>query len=209
MTDLAALFKISYGLYLIGAKKENKENACINNTLIQITSEPLRLLLAMNKGSYTHDLVKATGQLSVAVIDQRADMSFFNHFGTKSGRDIDKLEGFPVLFCSNGCPSVEGNICALFAGEVEQTIDVGSHSLFIIAVQEAAIKSDYEPITYAQYRNLKNTGSIEIIKTEKKEYKYICTVCHYEYDGDIPFEDLPDDYKCPICGVGKELFIKV
>lgn len=208
MTDPTALFKISYGLYLIGAKDEVKENACINNTLIQISSEPLRCLVAMNKSSYTHDLIKKTGLLSVSVIDQRAELSFFNHFGTQSGRNVDKFFEYPPEICSNGCPVLTEGITAHLAGKVWQEIDATTHTLFLFDVTEAQVLSDFPPMTYAQYRSLKNQGGFVSDET-KVAAKYVCSVCHYEYDGEIPFEDLPDDYQCPICGVGKELFVKV
>lgn len=208
MVDPSSLFKITYGLFLVGAEANGRENACINNTVMQITNEPIRCVVAMNKTSFTHKLIMETKQLSVSVLDQSAGMDVFKHFGMQSGYQVEKFLNYPHPLCSNGRPILDKGICAMYAGSVYETVDAGTHSLFLFDVTEASILSDVAPMTYTDYRILKSGQSLTQKSPPKVAEKWVCTVCHYEYDGAIPFEELPEDYKCPICGVGKEYFVK-
>lgn len=208
MIDPTSLFKISYGLFLIGAVSNGKENACITNTVMQITSEPIRCVAAVNKASFTHKLIMESKKLSVSVLDQSAGMDVFQHFGMQSGYKVDKFGTYNHDACVNGCPVIREGVCAIFGGDVYDIMDVGTHTLFLFDITGAETTSDIPPMTYADYRILKSGQSLQQKESVKVEEKWVCTVCHYEYDGEIPFEELPDDYRCPICGVGKEYFVK-
>jgi len=208
MIDPTSLFKISYGLFLLGAVSDDKENACITNTVMQITSDPIRCVAAVNKSSYTHKLILESGKLSVSVLDQSATMDVFRHFGMQSGFQVDKFGTYPHTTCINGCPVIRDGVCAIFGGDVYDTMDVGTHTLFLFDITGAENVSNIPPMTYLDYRVLKSGQSLQQKETAKIIEKWICTVCHYEYDGEIPFEELPDDYRCPVCGVGKEYFVK-
>lgn len=202
--ELSALFKLSYGLFIAGVEYEGKRNACVINTAAQATVEPVKMIVTMLKSDYTTSLIEKKGSMTISVMSLNTPLTLIGDYGTRSGRDCEKFESYPYETDANGNPYLKDTMTACMSLRVDQTIDLGTHDLFICTVEDARNLSDESPMTYADYRVIKNGG--KVMSEEKKEKKYVCTVCHYEYDGDVPFEELPDDYVCPICGVGKELF---
>ncbi|MCR5789536.1 MAG: flavin reductase [Lachnospiraceae bacterium] len=193
--DAKTMFKLSYGLFVLTAKDE-KHNGCITNTAIQVTSEPNRISFAVNKSNYTHDQVKKTGIFTISVISEAADFELFKHFGFQSGRDVDKFDGFTdYKEAANGTRIITKGTNAFISGKVIQTVDLGTHTLFIADVTDMEVLSDTPSATYTYYQS--NIKPKPAPKTEEKTGKVVwrCKICGYEYEG----EELPADFVCPIC----------
>ncbi|EHO84319.1 hypothetical protein HMPREF0380_01166 [Eubacterium infirmum F0142] len=189
-----ALFKISYGLFVLTSKTEDKHSGCIINTAMQISENPLRVCISINKANYTHELVMQSKKFNVSILSEEADFDIFKHFGFQCGRDIDKFAEYDSYKLSeNGLAYVTKGTNAFISAEVEETIDSGSHTLFIAKVTEAEILSDVPSTTYEYYQN-----NIKP-KPEKPAYSdgtvWVCKVCGYKYEGEV----LPEDYICPLC----------
>ncbi|MCL2313240.1 MAG: rubredoxin [Firmicutes bacterium] len=233
--DLAALFKITYGLYIICSKAGEQQDGFVGNAVMQITSEPKQILVASNKNNFTSELIVASKKLTVSVLGIHATMDFIGRFGYHSGRDIDKFSDSTVIYTNENQPVVLDNAIAWFSCEVAGTIDAGTHYLFICSVLDAAVTdTETAPMTYDYFHKVlkgkspKNAPTYQtqniINQPIKKEETmnqdiYVCDVCGYEYDpaqGDpdngvapgTSFEALPNDWTCPICGVDKSNFSK-
>lgn len=189
--DNIAFFKIGYGLYVLTCEENGKDNGCIVNTVIQATDIPKRLIVAVNKQNKTCDMIKNTKKLCVSVLDERADFEIFKHFGFQSGKDVDKFESFTdAKRAGNGVLYVTKATNAYFSAEVTDTVDLGTHLLFIADVSEAEVLSDKPTVTYTYYQdNIKPKPE----KSEKKGWR--CKICGYVYEG----EELPADFICPLC----------
>jgi flavin reductase (DIM6/NTAB) family NADH-FMN oxidoreductase RutF/rubredoxin len=223
--NLKALYKLGCGLYVLCSRKGAKFNGQIVNTVFQITSEPPTLAVSINKSNLTHEFIKESRVFVASVLSQGTPLSFIGHFGFKSGRDIDKLEGINYKLGETQAPVVTDNALAYLEARVIQEIDVGTHTIFIGELVGADILKEGEPMTYAYYHQVKRGTTPKTAPSyieEKKEAKpgmakYECTVCGYIYDpelGDpdsgikpgIPFEELPDNWVCPVCGAPKDDF---
>ena len=224
------LFDISYGMYIVSAQKDRRYNAQIANVLFQVTSEPIQLALCINKKNLTHDYILNSGMFGVSVLEEAADIPFIGHFGFRSGRDIDKFEKINVLTTENNVPLVTDFAVSVMECKVLKQIDALSHTLFFGEVIFSKKLKNTKAMTYAYYHEIKKgktsvnapTYIIPEIKNIEKEggtkmKKYVCGVCGYIYDpavGDpehgiqpgTPFESLPDNWTCPVCGVGKDQF---
>jgi flavorubredoxin/flavin reductase (DIM6/NTAB) family NADH-FMN oxidoreductase RutF len=198
--DADAFSSISYGLFVLTAKDGDKDNGCIINTAAQLTSNPARISITVNKQNYTHDMILKTGIFNVSVLTQDADFDTFKHFGFQSGRDADKFAGFDgVQRSANGLYYLTENTNAFFSGKVIEAQDYGTHTLFIADVTEAKILSEAPSVTYAYY--------FDHIKPKPQalsEQKggFVCKICGYVYEGDT----LPADFICPLCKHGAEDF---
>ncbi len=192
--DLTALFKIGYGLYVVTTKDGDKDNGVIVNTVTQVTDDPNRIAVCINKRNYSHDLVKKTGEMNVNCLTQETPFKIFKQFGFQSGRDVDKFAGMDDLpRTDNGIAFLPMYINAVMSLKVEQYVDLDSHGMFICTVEEARVLSNVETATYTYYQqNIKPKPD-----TEGKK-GWVCTVCGYIYEG----EELPDDYICPLCKHG-------
>ncbi|MHC2994700.1 MAG: flavin reductase [Candidatus Atribacteria bacterium] len=230
--DLRVLYNISYGVYIISSKKEDRINGQIANTVFQITSEPATIAISINKKNFTHGFINKSKVFAVSVLEQEVDMKFIGRFGFKSGRDEDKFKGVNYKIGVTGSPIIMENTIAYIEAEIIKAIDAGTHTLFIGKVVDAENIKKAKPLTYDYYHQVKKgispkTAPTYIAKVEReinkerkepeKMVKYKCTVCGYIYDpekGDpesginpgTSFEDLPDDWVCPVCGVGKDDF---
>lgn len=192
-----AFFKLSYGLFVLTAKDNDKDNGCIINTVTQITEAPNRTIsIAVNKSNYTHDIIKKTGEFNVSVISEKAKFDLFERFGFTSGRNADKFSGIAESRTSNGIRYINDNTNAVLSAKVLETVDCITHTLFIAAVTEAVTLSDAPSATYAYYhKNIKP-------QPNKKVKGYVCTICGYVHEE----ETLPDDFICPWCKHGAEYF---
>ncbi|MBC7332640.1 MAG: rubredoxin [Synergistetes bacterium] len=224
--DLKALYKLSYGMYVVCSFKGDKLNGQIANTLFQVANEPPMLAVSLNKENLTCEFVRETKLFSASVLSKDTPLRFIGHFGFKSGREIDKFSSgnFRYILGKNGLPVVIENSLATFEVEVEKEIDVGSHILFVGKVVGAEVLKEGEPMTYAYYHEIKRgtipkTAPHFVEKEAKKLDKYRCLICNYVYDPQVgdpdsdikpgtPFEELPDEWFCPICGAGKDQFVK-
>ena len=190
------MYKLSYGLFVLTAKDEEKDNGCIINTAIQASSMPNQLSICVNKANLTHDMIVKTGKFTVSVISQDAGFDLFKHFGFQSGKDVDKFKNFEK--CKRGENSIyyitEGTN-AYISVNVSKTEDLGSHTMFIGEITDMEVLSETPSVTYDYYlKNIKpqpeNVGTTTDGKTIWR-----CTICGYEYVG----EELPEDFVCPLC----------
>ena len=222
-----ALYKLGYGLYVVSSKKGDRLNGQIANTVFQITSEPPTIAVSINKSNLTHEFIKESKVLTVSVISQDTSLSFIGHFGFKSGRDIDKLEGINYKIGETQAPIVTDNTLAYLEVSVTQEVDVGTHTIFIGELVGADVIKEGEPMTYTYYHQVKRGTTPKAAPSyiaEKKEApkmaKYRCTVCGYIYDPELgdpdggikpgtPFEEIPDGWVCPVCGAAKSQFEKI
>lgn len=152
--DQKAFYKATYGLYVVSAKAQGKENGCVVNTLVQVTSEPPQLAVTVNKDNFTCELMEQAGRFTAAALDQRADLLSIGRFGFRSGRDMEKFEGIPCARDAAGVPYLLDAVCARYSCKIVQSVDLGTHKMFIGEVEEAEIMSEEEPLTYAYYRNV-------------------------------------------------------
>ena len=199
--DNKAMFKLSYGLFVLTAKVGDKENGCITNTAIQVASEPNQISFAVNKANYTHDMLMQSDNCNISVISEAADFELFKHFGFQSGRDVDKFAGFTDCeHAENGIPYITKGTNAYFAIAIQQRVDLGSHTLFIGEPTAMEVLSDAPSATYNYYQS-----NIKPKPQETKVKGWRCRICGYIYEGEV----LPDDFICPICKHGADDFEKI
>ena len=148
MPDMTALFKIGYGLYVVTSNDGAKDNGFICNTVMQLTSTPARVAVAINKSNYSHDTVLRSGIMNVNCLTEGTPFSVFQNYGFRSGRDTDKFEGVNVKRSSNGLAVLEENTNAYISLEVEQYLDLDSHGMFICKVTDAEILGSGESMTF-------------------------------------------------------------
>ena len=205
--DPKAMFKLSYGLFVLTTKFFNKYNGCIINTAIQAASEPNQISICVNKANLTHDMIMQSKEFTVSVISEKADFSLFKRFGFASGKDVDKFEGFEgsIKRGANGIYYVTEGTNAYISVKVEKTQDLGSHTMFVGTITDMEVLSDAPSATYAYYfENIKPKPEA-VGTTPKGETIWRCRICGYEYVG----EELPDDFICPTCKHPAEDFEKV
>lgn len=195
--DPTALFTLSYGLYVLTAREGDRDCGCIVNTVTQLTENPTRIALSVNKQNFTNEVIQRTGVFNVSVLTEAAPMDLFRHFGFQSGRDVDKFAGRTDPTSENGLRYIDGPANALISGKVEQAIDCGTHMLYIALVTEARKLSDAPSMTYAYYfANVKPKPQPK--PAEKPRRGFVCRICGYFYEGD----ELPPDFICPLCKHG-------
>ena len=199
--DTSALFKIGYGLYVLTANEQGKDNGCIVNTVMQVTSDPCQIAVCVNKNNYTCEMIQHTKKFNVSVLAEGVSFDVFKNFGFQSGRNTDKFTNFvDVKRSPNGVLYITKDTNAFMSAYVQQEIDLGTHIMFIAQLIEAEILSEKPTITYDYYqKNIKPKPQ----KSEKKGWR--CKICGYVYENEI----LPPDYICPICKHGAVDFEKI
>lgn len=189
--DNKAMFNLSYGLFILTAKDGEKDNGCIVNTVGQVTSQPNRISLTVNKANYTHDMILKTKEFNVSVLAENSKFETYRHWGFQSGRNTDKLESISFKRSANGLVYIAEETNAFLSAKVVSTLDLGTHTLFIADVTDGEVLSQVPSATYSFYQN---NIKPKPASTEKRK-GFICTVCGYIYEG----ETLPDDFICPVC----------
>jgi flavin reductase (DIM6/NTAB) family NADH-FMN oxidoreductase RutF/rubredoxin len=260
--DAKALYKLGYGVYVVGAHSGNKINAQIANTVFQVTSEPPTVAVSINNKNLTHEYIHASKSFSASVLWSETPLPFIGNFGFKSGRDTDKFKEVDYKMGLTGSPIVQDNAVSYLEANVLQEVDAGTHTIFIGQVVDAAVLNDKPTMTYEYYQQVKrgttpkNAPSYQAPKIEipaaaspaviasaapapppsppvqtaqsapkssqevSKMAKNKCQVCGWIYDpavGDpdggiqpgTAFEDIPENWTCPICGAAKSEFAKV
>ena len=197
----AAMFQLSYGLFVLSAKNGEKDNGCIVNTVQQITTTPNRISIAVNKDNFTHDMIKDTGSFNVSILSEEVTFDIFKHFGFQSGRDVDKLKNFSDYErSSNGIFYLNKYANAFLSASVAETVDLGTHTMFIADVTDGEVLSQVPSVTYAYYHK-----HIKPQPQETKKTGWRCKICGYIYEG----EELPTDFICPICKHGASDFERI
>ena len=190
MIDNTAIFKLSYGLFVLFARNNDKDNACIINTAQQVTQEPLRISVTVNKDNLTHALIYRTKKLNLSVLSESVPFDVIKEFGFVSGFEKEKVPSGKYKRAENGICYLSDYSNAYISADVIDTVDLGTHTMFICDVTAAEKLSDENSVTYDYYfkhikpkpETAKNTG-------------YVCKICGYVYEG----EPLPDDFVCPLC----------
>ena len=199
--DKKALYKLSYGVFMLSTKVGSKVNGCITNTCMQVAGNPTRIAICVINTNYTCDLIKESGVFALTFLDQTAGFELIQHFGFQSGRDVDKFANLRLPEDVNGIPYLAWQACAVISGKITNSLDLGTHTMFIAEVVDAKVLSEEAPLTYADYQ--------DHVKPKKKEAKeqrpikgFRCRICGYVYEGPV----LPEDFLCPLCGHGPEDF---
>lgn len=203
-----ALYKLSYGLYVISSTEGGKDVGCVANTLHQVTSSPVQLSITLNKDNYTEQVIARTGKFNAVALTQTVDMDVIRTFGFQSSKDHDKYANLPFARDALGIPYLKDHTAAYLSCKVVSQLDLGTHVLFVGEVVDADVLSEEEVMTYAYYHMVKNGATPKNApsyqeKSEKSGWR--CTICGYIYEGD----PLPADYICPICGAPASVFEKV
>jgi flavin reductase (DIM6/NTAB) family NADH-FMN oxidoreductase RutF/rubredoxin len=226
------LHKISYGLYVVCSKNKEKINGQIANAIFQVTSKPPTIAISINTQNLTHEYIKKSKIFTISVLSEETPMKFIGNFGFKSGRIINKFENVNYKLGKTNVPVILENAVAYIEAKVIDEINVGTHTIFIGKVQDAEILTEGHPMTYEYYHKFKGGYSPKtaptyskiidkkkIKKENEKMDKYVCKICGYVYEPEIgdpdngieagtKFEDLPEDWTCPVCGAGKKDFEK-
>ena len=199
--DKNALFNIGYGLYVITSNDGIKDNGLIVNTVTQVTNNPARVAVTINKQNYSHDVIRKTKKMNVNCLTTDTPFSVFETYGFQSGRNVDKFKDVTVNYSKNGLVVLPKHINSFMSLEVEEYIDIDSHGMFICKVTEAMVVSKLPTMSYDYYhKNVKPKPN-----TNKEVKGYVCTVCGWVYEGD----SLPSDIVCPICKHGAADFEKI
>lgn len=225
-----ALYKIPYGLYVICSKKGKKINGQIVNALFQVTAKPPTIAVSINKKNLTHEYISESKVFTASILCENTPMTIIGTFGFKSGRDVNKFENVDYKIGKTGAPIILGCTLGYIEAKVINQISIGTHTIFIGEVIDTDVFNQDPVLTYDFYTKVKGGYSPKTAPTyrekekiqkkeEKNMDKYVCTVCGYVYDpakGDpdsgikpgTKFEDLPDDWVCPVCGASKDAFEK-
>ena len=204
-----AMYKLSYGLFVCTAVRGDKKNGCIINTAVQVASEPNTISFAVNKANFTHDMIMESKECNISVISKEASFELFKHFGFQSGRDVDKFGAdFPASdykTAENGIPYIVKGTNAYFSLKVKDTVDLGSHTLFIAEPSAMEVLSDASSCTYEYYQSDIKPKPEKAGSTPSGKTVWRCKICGYEWEG----EELPDDFICPVCKHPKADFEKI
>ena len=202
--DPGPIRNITYGLFVLTARSGAKDNGCIINVAAQVTDNPLRVVICVNKGNLTHDLIKESGVFNLNILTEETPFRVIQHFGFQSGRDVNKFENCEIeMRAKNGVLYLPKFTSGFISGKVAQTVDMLSHTLFIADVVETKTLSDKPALTYAYYHQHMKSQHQKTSSAGKT--RWVCEVCGYVYEGN----ELPDDFICPWCKHGKAEFKKM
>ena len=209
--DREILRDLSYGVYVVTTKKDNKNVGCICNSIMQITSD--KIAISVNHDNYTNSSITKSNKFAVSILSKNADLSIIGMFGYNSSKDIDKFKDIDYEII-NDVPIIINSIGYIIC-DVTDKMETETHTIFLGKISDCKKNNDETPMTYAYYHNElkgktpKNAPTYmeeEITKVQNKN-TFVCTVCGYKYETDL--DELPEDFKCPICGKGKEYFKKL
>lgn len=198
--DPKALFKLGYGLYVVTTNDGTKDNGLIVNTVMQVTSNPDCIAVAINKSNYSHDVARNSGKMTVNCLTEEAPFRVFEVFGFQSGRNVDKFADCAPQRGENGLVILPKYINAAIELSVKQYSDLGSHGLFICDITASRVISNAASMTYAYYH-----ANVKPKPQKAEKTGYVCKICGYVYEG----EPLPEDFICPICKHGAADFEKI
>jgi len=201
--DLAAMFKLPYGLFILTAREGNQDNGCVINTVTQVTEKPLWVSITVNKTNLTHDIIARTGEFNISILTESTPFRIFEQFGFHSGRDTDKFASCDFNDrTTNGIRYLPKHTNGVISAKVLSSVDCGTHSLFVADVIEAMVLSDEPSVTYQYYFDHIKP---KLPTTKEHRNGFICKICGYVYEGDI----LPDDFICPLCKHGVNDFVRL
>lgn len=201
-----AMDTLTYGLYVLTARENERDNGCIVNTAFQVTSRPNRIAFAVNQSNLTHDMLLRTGRCNLSVLSTEAGFSLFERFGFQTGKDADKFKDFPDCErADNGIYYITKGAKAYLSCEAESMLSLETHTLFVVRVKDMDILSEGESLTYDYYHAHIKPAGYGAEASGEGEKIFRCDTCGYEFVGDT----LPGDFVCPICGAGAANFRSV
>jgi flavin reductase (DIM6/NTAB) family NADH-FMN oxidoreductase RutF/rubredoxin len=228
--DPKALWDLSYGMYLVTSVASGRPNGQIANTVFQVSAQPARVAVSINKLNLTHDCIRDSGVVAIQTLEEQVPTALIGLFGFKSGREVDKFAETPFTYAANGCPVVAEGALSVLEGRVVGNVDGGTHTVFIVELTRAEVLKPGTPLTYACYQAVRKGHSPRNAPTWRGDAaapapqptpgRYRCPVCGYEYDpaqgdpdGHVPpgtaFADLPPGWTCPVCGAARGEFTPV
>mgnify|MGYP004624897983 FL=1 len=199
--DKKALYNLTYGVFILTTKAEDKVNGCIINTCMQVANDPVRIAISVLNQNYTCELLKQSGVFTLSLLDHTCSFETIQHFGFQSGRNVNKFENLITPTDCNGVPYINWHSCSVLSGKVVEQHDLGTHTLFIAEVVDAKLLNDNTPLTYADYQNHVKPKP-EKKQEDRKIVGWRCKICNYIYEG----SDLPAEFTCPLCGHGVDDF---
>lgn len=206
--DKKAFFKLSYGLYVVSSNCNSKDSACIANTFVQVTSDPARVCITLNKNNYTTKLIEDSCVYNVGVLLDDVDMDVIRRFGFQSGKDVDKFDGIDYEVDCQNVKQITKGIAASFSVKVISMSDVGTHIMFVGDVVDCKVLDESEVLTYANYHNKKNgttPKNASSYQEDTTKHGWKCSVCGFILEQD----ELPKDYICPVCKQPSSVFEKI
>ena len=196
MIEREAMYKLTYGLFMLTTTDGQKQNGCIVNTVSMLTDNPTRIVVFVNKSNYSEELLRKTGVFNVSVLAESTPFEIFKQFGFQSGRDVDKFEGGRYATSENGLYYLPEYANAMMSAKVVDSYDYGTHTLFVAEVTEAKKLSTDKSVTYEYYQNnIKPKPQAAKVEEPAAKGKWVCKICGYVHEGD----ELPDDFICPWC----------
>ena len=213
MINKNAFRNMSYGVYIVSTLDGERPTGCVANSAMQITSEPATIAVSINHDNYTNSCIEKAGKFAISVLSEQSDAGLIGTFGFQSGKDVNKFDGVEAV--EKEGISVVADACSYIVCKVIDKMETSTHTVFLGEVIAADELKKEEPMTYSYYHKVVKGKSPKNAPTyiaeepeEKKEEKWVCGICGYEYDGDLPFEEVSEDYVCPVCKQPKSVFIK-
>lgn len=204
--------KLSYGVYVVSTWDNGRPTGCTANSAMQITSSPATIAISINHDNYTNKCIQETGRFAVSILAEDSEPSIIGTFGFRSGKDFDKFS--EVEYSVKDYMPIVTDSCGYIVCEVIDKMETATHTVFLGEVKGAELFGNRDAMTYAYYHKVikgkspKNAPTYIPEPEEKSEpqtRKWKCTVCGYVYEG----EELPEGYKCPVCGMGEDKFVEI
>lgn len=207
--NTTALRKLSYGVYIVSSWDKERPVGCAANSVMQVASQPAVIAVSINHENYTNECIKECGRFAVSVLSEQSEPSIIGEFGFKSSRDNDKFDRVSRILKYN--MSIVKDSAAYLVCEVVDKIETQTHTVFLGKVLDADVLNEEKPMTYAYYHEVIKGKSPKkaptyLPETDGEEARWVCSICGYVYNGDVPFDELPEDYVCPVCGQPKAVF---
>lgn len=214
MVNKNAFRNMSYGVYIVSTLDGERPTGCVANSAMQITSEPATIAVSINHDNYTNSCIEKSGKFAISILTEQSDTGVIGKFGFQSGKDVNKFDGVNAV--EREGISVVADACGYVICKVIDKMETTTHTVFLGEVIAADELKKEEPMTYAYYHKVvkgkspKNAPTYIAEEQEevKKEEKWVCGICGYEYNGMISFDDVPDEYVCPVCKQPKAVFVK-
>ena len=213
MINKNAFRNLSYGVYVVSTLDGERPTGCVANSAMQITSEPATIAVSINHDNYTNACIEKTGKFAISILTEQSEPGLIGTFGFQSGKDVNKFDGVEAL--EKEGLSVITDACCYLVCKVINKMETATHTVFLGEVIAADVLKEEEPMTYAYYHKVVKGKSPKNAPTYiaeeepvQKEEKWVCSICGYEYRGEIPFEEVPEQFVCPVCKQPKSVFVK-
>ncbi|MEE1314938.1 MAG: flavin reductase [Faecalimonas sp.] len=211
-----AFRSLSYGVYIVSTLDGNRPTGCVANSAMQITSTPATIAVSINHDNYTNSCIEKSGKFAISILSEQSDAGLIGTFGFQSGKDVDKFDGVEAV--EREGISIVADACAYVVCKVIDKMETATHTVFLGEVVDADVLKGGDAMTYAYYHKVVKGKSPKNAPTylpeesteapKADDSKWVCGICGYVYDGDLPFEEVPEDFVCPICKQPKSVFVK-